>query len=176
MRSTSVKKGSGWILGCPVLERNQVLAEDDSSSLVLWSRQLHNCIIFFCLLLQGGEGQKPTGTLCIKCSDESQLFVMAKVHAAKYREAETIHPFPHHHLPNQVHPQHWVRQENQSCCPIGKLYSGIVHLYKEMQSLPLAESKWKGKKMFVAVGNSSQFTHKGHLKTMSSQPQRRSSL
>lgn len=33
----------------------------------------------------------------------------------------------------------------------------------------------KGEKKFVAVGNSSQFTHKGHLKTKS-QPQRRSSL
>lgn len=45
-----------------------------------------------------------------------------------------------------------------------------------MQSLPLAESMSKGEKKFVAVGNSSQFTHKGHLWTISSQPQGRSSL
>lgn len=88
---------------------------------------------------------QPIGTFCIKCSDESQLFVMAKVHTAKYREPDTILPFPHHYLPNKVHPQHWVRQENHMCCPVGKLYSGNVHLYKKMQSLPLAESKSKGK-------------------------------
>lgn len=34
----------------------------------------------------------------------------------------------------------------------------------------------KGEKEFVAVGSSSQFTLKGHLQTISSQPQGRSSL
>lgn len=37
----SVKKVSSWILGCSVGENNQVFAEDDSSSLQLWFRQLH---------------------------------------------------------------------------------------------------------------------------------------
>lgn len=60
IRSTNVKKDSSWILGCPVVERSQLFAENDSSSLLLGSRQLHNCIVFFCLLLQDGEGQKKT--------------------------------------------------------------------------------------------------------------------
>lgn len=51
------KERSSWILGCPVVERNQVFAENNSF-LLLWSRQLHNCIIFFHFLLQDGEGQK----------------------------------------------------------------------------------------------------------------------
>lgn len=58
VRSTNVKKAS-WIFGCPVVERNKVFAENDSS-LLLWSRQWHNCIIFFHLLLQDGEGQNNT--------------------------------------------------------------------------------------------------------------------
>lgn len=68
----SVKKVSSWIFGCSVGESNQVFAEDDSSSLQLWFRQLRNCIIFFYLLLQDGEGQRnPRGTSCIKISNES---------------------------------------------------------------------------------------------------------
>lgn len=77
----------------------------------------------------------------------SQLFVMAKVHTAKYKEPETIHPFPHHYLsPSSA-------LGKTVCCPIGKLYSGNVHLYKEMQSSTCRMLvKW-GRKMFVAVGN-----------------------
>lgn len=88
--------------------------------------------------------KKPIGTLCIKCSDESQLFVMAKVHTAKCREPETIHPFPHHYLPKSILSTGYGRKI--TCCPIGKLYSGNVHLDRKMQSLPLAESKSEGKR------------------------------
>lgn len=48
-------------LGCSVVERNQVCAENDSYPLLIWLWQLHNCISFFCLLqllLQDGEEKK----------------------------------------------------------------------------------------------------------------------
>lgn len=90
-RSINVKKGF-----CSFLRvgRNQVYAENYSYPLLLWLWQLHNCIIFFCLLqllLWDGEGKKKkkpqtTGTLYIKCSGEPQVFVTAKVCTAKYRE------------------------------------------------------------------------------------------
>lgn len=55
------------------------------------------------------------GTFHIKCSDEPEVFVMAKVHTAKYRARETTHQ----HKPicspcvraNKAQPRHWVRQE-----------------------------------------------------------------
>lgn len=37
-------------LHCSVVERNQVCAENNSNALLLWLWQLHNYIIFFCLL------------------------------------------------------------------------------------------------------------------------------